>query len=126
MYFSGRRQIPHGRFERFVPHPMLNGAWIEASTEHPRGVRRSECFQIELLHVHLREFGDRFAFVEHVLIVIARRRRENEFAGQMVRVVFQPVEESLWYRHFTVLPSLWVKPEMRFCANFYGSDMEHD
>lgn len=38
MNIARRHQIPHGRFQRFVAHPVLNGSHIESRTEHTRGI----------------------------------------------------------------------------------------
>src|SRR2546422_6192225 len=45
---TGRHEIPHGRLQRFVPHPGLNRSDVEARAKHACCIRGSEGFQIEL------------------------------------------------------------------------------
>jgi hypothetical protein len=56
VYFLRWDQISHRGFERLVPHPVLDGADIEAGPERARCVRRSKCLQIEFGRIEPRAF----------------------------------------------------------------------
>ena len=45
---TGWHEIPHGRLQRFVPHPVLHRSDVEARAKHACCIRGSEGFQIEL------------------------------------------------------------------------------
>jgi hypothetical protein len=97
-----------------VSHPVLNGTGIEASPKHTRSVGVSERLEVEPVSiVDLCAGSDCFAFIEHVLVMIARRRRKYEFASDVVWVSFQAVEQGLWHRHFPALPSFLIEAEVR-------------
>ncbi len=53
----GGGEVTHGGFQRFVAHPVLYGAHVEAGSEHPGGVGRAEFPQVELGGVELRGHG---------------------------------------------------------------------
>src|ERR1700730_17175456 len=56
-----RRQITHGRFQRLVPHPVLDSSYVETPPEHARGIRGSEGLQIEFFGIEAGAFSDQFA-----------------------------------------------------------------
>ena len=70
MDFLRRDQISHRGFERLVPHPVLNGADIEARPERARRERRSKCLQVEFGGVEACAFFHGLAVVEHVVFPI--------------------------------------------------------
>jgi hypothetical protein len=84
-----RYQIPHCRFQGFVPHPVLNRSHIEAGPEHTSGIRRPKCLQIELLVVQSRALRDCFALEQHVVFSIAGWRGKHEPFVMQVRACFE-------------------------------------
>ena len=49
------RQITHGRFQGLVPHPVLDGSYVETPPEHAGGIRGPEGLQIKFFRI---ETGD--------------------------------------------------------------------
>jgi hypothetical protein len=66
------RQITRGRFQRLVPHPVLDSAYVETPPEHTGGIRGPERLQIEFFETGA--FGDQFATSQEVLFPIAGSR----------------------------------------------------
>ena len=82
-------QIPHRRFQRFVPHPVLNRSHIEAGTEHARRIRRTKSLQVEPLRVQPCALRDGFALEQHVVFSVAGWRWEYKPLAVEVRAGFE-------------------------------------
>src|SRR5947209_290363 len=63
----------------------------------------------EPLRIEFRALRDRLAFVERVQLAVPTRRRKNKSAGFVMRVLFQTVDQLLWYRYFPVLPAFRIE-----------------
>ena len=37
---------------------------------------------------------------------------EHKFAGDVVGMLFQTIEQSLWHLHLSILPTFWIEAEM--------------
>ena len=68
-----RRQIAHRRFQGFVPHPVLDGSYVETPPEHAGSVRGPEGLQIEFFRIEAGAFRDQFAASQEILFTIAGR-----------------------------------------------------
>jgi hypothetical protein len=99
-------QIPHGRLQGFVPHPLLNRSHIEAGTEHASGIRRTKCLQIELFGVQTRARCNRFAFEQHVVISITSGRWKYEPLAVEARTSFKQSGQFDGDRNFSLFPTL--------------------
>ena len=73
VYFLRGDQVSHRRLKRFVSHPVLYGADIEARPERARRERRSERLQIEFGRVEPGACRNRLAVVKHVVFPIPFR-----------------------------------------------------
>ena len=84
-----RHQIPHGRLQGLVPHPMLHCAHIEAGTEHARRIRRTKSLQVEPLRVQPCALRNGFTLEQHVVFSVAGRRWEYKPLAVEVRAGFE-------------------------------------
>ena len=65
------RQITHGRFQRLVPHPVLDGSYVETPPEHAGGIRGSKGLQIEFFRIETGALSDQFTASQEILFPIA-------------------------------------------------------
>jgi len=91
--FFRRDQIPHGRLERFVPHPVLNRADVEPRPEGSRSIGRTKCLEIELRLVQSGTLGNSLTVVKHVVLAISCRRWKHELAAGARSVRLQQFNE---------------------------------
>jgi len=54
-------KISHSRFQGFVSHPVLDGSYVEAPSQHAGAIRRPKGFQIELGGIEVGALGDQLA-----------------------------------------------------------------
>lgn len=71
MNILGRTQIPHRRFQAFMPHPVLNRPHVEAGPEHARGVSRTELPQVKAPRIELCAPSNFLTSIEHVQLAVA-------------------------------------------------------
>ena len=67
------RQITHRRFQRLVPHPVLDGSYVEAPPKHPGGIRGPKGLQIEFFGIETGALSDQFAAPQKILFPIPGR-----------------------------------------------------
>src|SRR5208337_1449200 len=81
MLAARRLQIPHCALHIGVTKPLLNCAQVDTSPQRPRGERRSELVQPEVLFIQLRTLCHSFQTVEKIELRVATSRWEDQVAG---------------------------------------------